>query len=376
MASLRKRDRSPYWWACFTLPNGKRLQRSTKVRDDGKAKSRRTAQAIANAWEQDLAVAKSSKQFQRVASSIGERLFQKPITSPPVAEFLHEWVENRTGEISPRTLTNYRGAMKGFLKWLDDGTRLISSITEKDVLQFRNAEAQQISANSVNGHIKMLYRAFEFARKNSMIADNPFEDIKPLKVTPANRRPFKPHELQALLDVAEPEWASMIRFGYYTGQRLQDIATLRWSSIDLEQREIRFRTSKTGRQQKIPIGKHLFEHILTLPGSDDPESPLHPAAFAAIPANKSPAVLSKQFRQMLESINLVTASEQKGRRKERAPLSFHSLRDTATTALKAAGVTSPVAQEIIGHDSAEISSIYTKFDQSTLRDAVDRLEAI
>ena len=37
MASLRKKDRSPFWFACYTLPDGRRTQRSTGTADRRKA---------------------------------------------------------------------------------------------------------------------------------------------------------------------------------------------------------------------------------------------------------------------------------------------------------------------------------------------------
>ena len=45
MASLRRFPRSPYWFACFTLPDGRRTQQSTKSSD------RKEAQRIANKFE-------------------------------------------------------------------------------------------------------------------------------------------------------------------------------------------------------------------------------------------------------------------------------------------------------------------------------------
>lgn len=45
MAALRRLLKSPYWIACFTLPDGTRTQRSTKSTD------RREAQRIANKFE-------------------------------------------------------------------------------------------------------------------------------------------------------------------------------------------------------------------------------------------------------------------------------------------------------------------------------------
>jgi integrase len=65
----------------------------------------------------------------------------------------------------------------------------------------------------------------------------------------------------------------------------------------------------------------------------------------------------------------------KGRaaKREQNPLSFHSLRHTATSLLKAAGVGDSVAMEFVGHDSKSVSRAYTHIPAEALRSAADKL---
>jgi integrase len=94
----------------------------------------------------------------------------------------------------------------------------------------------------------------------------------------SNIRPFTLPELQRLIAHADDEWKSLIYFGPYTGQRLKDLATLTWQNIDLVQDEIRFVTSKTSKQQIIPMAAPLRKHVERLNASDDPKQPVHPRA--------------------------------------------------------------------------------------------------
>ena len=57
---------------------------------------------------------------------------------------------------------------------------------------------------------------------------------------------------------ATSEWEGMILFGLYTGQRLGDLATLRWNHIDLQREELRLQTNKTGRSVTIPLAAPLL----------------------------------------------------------------------------------------------------------------------
>ena len=57
-------------------------------------------------------------------------------------------------------------------------------------------------------------------------------------------------------------------------------------------------------------------------------------------------------------------------------VSFHSLRDNTTSALKSSGVSDSVAMDIVGHETASISRNYTKIDDIAKRAAVNKLPDI
>jgi site-specific recombinase XerC len=92
-----------------------------------------------------------------------------------------------------------------------------------------------------------------------------------------------------------------------------------------------------------------------------------------------PAALSNQFRQILVETGLVeprrSEATGKGRsgRREPSEISFHSLRHSAVTMLKAAGVSDFIAREIVGHESAAVSRQYTHLTTDDKRAAMQRL---
>ena len=59
--------------------------------------------------------------------------------------------------------------------------------------------------------------------------------------------------------------------------------------------------------------------------------------------------------------------------KVRSEVTFQSLRHTATSLLKNAGVSEAVARDIIGHESAAISRHYTHIDEGSKRKALAKL---
>jgi integrase len=56
----------------------------------------------------------------------------------------------------------------------------------------------------------------------------------------------------------------MILFVLYTGQRLGDIATLRWNNLDLARGELRLSAFKTGKAIVLPLAASLRKHMALL----------------------------------------------------------------------------------------------------------------
>ena len=59
--------------------------------------------------------------------------------------------------------------------------------------------------------------------------------------------------------------------------------------------------------------------------------------------------------------------------REASEISFHSLRHSAVTMLKAAGVSDFIAREIVGHENAAVSCQYTHLTTDDKRAAMQRL---
>jgi integrase len=137
------------------------------------------------------------------------------------------------------------------------------------------------------------------------MTDNPAAKVAILKSPEGNRRPFTLPELRAILAVATPEWRGIVLTGFYTGQRLKDVASLTWANVDLERSEIRLATSKTGRRQVIPIAKPLREFFESLPSSDNARAPIFPKAYPLAGRDRGTSMLSEQFRNVLVSAGVV-----------------------------------------------------------------------
>ena len=297
-----------------------------------------------------------------------------------VRSFAAQWLASRKTETSAFSHRIYENALGKFLAHLgtqaDEG---LDEITRSQVAAFRDAQLAVSASATSNIQLKVVKMLFRSARRDGFVLDDPAESVKPAKlVATFERRPFTIDELRAVLSVADDEWVSLIKFGLYTGQRLCDIATLTWTQVDLARAEIRLTARKTNKPLLIPITPPLRDHLLSLAsGSDDPRAPVHPRAVAAVAAcHGRVSMLSQAFGELLVAAGLrepfrVRGGKGIGRSGKRTgfALSFHSLRHTAVSLMKDAGVPDAVVMALVGHDSKAMSAHYTHVGKEALAKA-------
>jgi len=378
VASVRRKRGSRYWFACFTLADGLRVQRSTKETD------RKKAQRLADAFEEVARQQLTARQAQRIVADTYYRTTGNLLPATTTRDYFHAWLARKKAETATSTHIFYTGKARRFLDWLGErATNRLLNITPEDILAFRGSENDRVRSATVNHALKFLRMVFEDAKRDGVIADNPADSVRLVKAAQRRlRRPFSIDEIKQLLAAANEEWETLILFGLYTGQRLGDLARLTWAHIDLRNDELSLRTSKTGRQQIIPIAPPLRSHLTRINGhTKNCDEPLHPNAFASVIKSGKVGTLSRQFYELMAKTGIVPAKRHRtsangagrGGRHNVSQISFHALRHTATSLMKNAGISSAVVQDIIGHESSAISDNYTHIDEEAKRKALSAM---
>lgn len=402
MSSIWKHPNSPYWSACFTAFVGasvKQFKLSTATAD--KKLARRIADELdeigrgARTPEQAKVFLEAIQDLKakRAARHAFDLAFRKTtgrgMESKTVSGFVKSWLERTQGEVSSGTWVKYQQAGKLFLESLaGKADQDIAEIRKDDIARFRDEQGARVARSTANVYIKIVRIIFNAAEADGLLVRNEARHVKPLKIANDgdSRRPFTLPELKKVLAHCDHEWRSMVLFGFYTGARLGDVAKLTWQNLDLVTEEISYVSRKRGRQVVIPMAGALLHHVQTLTAGDNPKQPIHFRAYEIMSKHGKAQQLSSQFADILAAAGLIEhrqhsvedESKRKGRdgRRKLSEISFHSLRHTAVSLLKTAGISSAVAEDLVGHDSAEINRHYTHIEATAKRAAVDKLPAI
>jgi integrase len=373
MASIHKdpRGKSPYWYCAYRLPNGKRAFKSTKQTD------RRAAQEFCRKLEYASRESKAGRlteaRARELISEIVEQASGEPLRSYTVEDWLHDWLKGKEVAKAKGTFLKYANSLNGFLASLGErAKRNINQITPRDVQRWRDAQiAEGKHPRTCNSAVKHLRMPFTVARKQGLITHNPADAVEMLPVDQETaRRPFTIEQVRAILKAANGDWRGAIMVALYTAARLQDVANMRWESVDLQNKWVAFRASKTRQMIKLPMHEALHEFLLELPAPDSGKAFLFPSL-----AGKR-EVLSMAFKRIMirAGVRGEVVRERQGEAGRTVnTLSFHSFRHTLTSIMANAGVPVEVRQKFTGHASAEMNQHYTHHEIATLRSAIEKL---
>ncbi|MDD2708088.1 MAG: tyrosine-type recombinase/integrase [Verrucomicrobiae bacterium] len=383
MASLHRNRSSKFWIAAFRGPDGRRHFRSTRTAD------RRQAEEIARGWEQVTLLARAGKLTPEAARGVVARTVQdlyliahrSPMPVNTVRECFQMWCKAKMLEAARTTALRYQTVARRFLKFLGPrADKDIALIDPKTIIEFRDAQARELSAGTANYSVKTIRACFNMAIEHGLATNNPARVVGIIKQQQreSRRRGFTVPELERLLQACgDTPFRTLVTLGLYTGQRLGDVMRMTWDQIDFKERTVSFLTRKTGRRMIIPMAMPLEQHLRSLPVPADATEPIFPKFATARTGTVSTLfhdrVLAPAGLAPVRSHHKGADGDGRDGPRVLSPLSFHSLRHSATTLLKAAGASDVIAREIIGHDSEVVSRQYTHLGPEALRGAIDRL---
>lgn len=380
MSFVFKNKHTKNWLAGFRDASGKRRTRSTGLL--ATERNRREADKIAFEYERASRNMQSAQQVRRTISGLYRELTSQDMPVVTLRVHIDQWLKSKQTSVVPRTLGFYRLSCDRFADYLGKD-REIGEVSREDVESFRDSLVPRYAPKTVNHQVKVLRMLFRDARDRALLVDDPTEFVKTVKDQRVLvRRPFTMDEIRLVLKHCDQEWRSMVLFGLYTGQRLGDVARFQWENVDMDKRQISLVTSKTGKSLKIPLPDDLMKHLESLPAPISQKQPIHPEAYSIVTDQDKSGHLSNRFGKILASAGLRDPKSHKSTGKGRAAkretngLSFHSLRRSTATYLHEAGVPMSVAMALIGHDSADIHSIYVNVGDEALREAAKKLPSI
>ncbi len=230
MASVRKKDRSPYYTACFKDEQGVPQFRSTKTTN------KKDALRIADEWEDAWRKKVTTHQAKEVLNNILERIGSGPIRSMTLNQLFDAWLSEKHLEVAVGTYDQYLGVVKSARQHLGSAAEKdVTDVTRGDLIAARDSLSKATSESAANKLVDHLRMAFKYAVDNEFLDRSPAVKLNHVVIPDGSkndRRGLMLTEVRRILPLASILWHGLIMVGLYTGQRLGDVVRLTWGKLE------------------------------------------------------------------------------------------------------------------------------------------------
>lgn len=243
-------------------------------------------------------------------------------------------------------------------------SRRLDQIKRQDVeaLHGRIGNTAPVAANRV---LALLSKVYSVAGGMGYAGDNPAKGVQRFGEQ-ARERFLDENELPRFLAAVEADDSDTFRDYFhlllFTGQRRENVASVRWDEIDLKRRvwTIPAAKFKTGQAVDIPLVPQAVAILESRrdAGPDTPSEHVFPSrrSDAKVPHLAEP---KGAFSRVCKAAGI-------------RDLRLHDLRRTVASWATMQGVPYPVVARMVGHKVQGVTGIYARFDLSAVRDGFER----
>jgi len=376
--SLYKRGKT--WHTDFTV-NGQRFRQSLETTDwrEAQAKQKESI-SLASAGK----LAPTSQHFSKLN----------------LTQAIERYLEDRAAHVQPRSKRSESDHAKPLREYF--GSLPVARVDADSILAYvRERKAKNLSNTTVNMEIGILRRILKRAKRWHFVAD----EIPHLPERRDIGRALRPEEKLHLLKLAQskPEWetaylASVLALN--TTMRGCEIKQLRWRDIDLMDRSLTIRRSKTvAGERVIPLNANSYKAIMRLReraqklfGTDlQPDWHVFPSAegYSKPDPTKPMSGWRSAWRSLTRAIRCPACEELQNPslfcrnpkcgadisklKSSTAGLRFHDLRHHAVTELAESQASDRTIMSIAGHVSQRMLAHYSHVRIEAKRKALDAL---
>ena len=298
----------------------------------------------------------------------------------------------------PRTLEGYEAQWRQFVKWmhqihpsLSQLSHVSSRIAEeyagymlKEIREEREGQSvivkRSFTMNTFNKHVRVMELVFRVLAKKTGVATNPWTEITRKTENKASRRELTVEELNTICNKAKGELQALLVVGIYTGLRLGDCCTLRWSEVDLVRRIILRVANKTARRKGAPV--HIPIHPTLLAFLN--QTPVGKRNGFVLPAfaekyRNDDSAVAKEIRRFLINCGIQVHKDDTGKgtaTRAVVEVGFHSLRHSFVSLCRQANAPLAVVEAIVGHSNPAMTRHYTHISETAAAGAVASLPSL
>ena len=236
-------------------------------------------------------------------------------------------------------------------------TRKLSAITRNDIAKLHQSIGKSGHPYQANRTVSLIRKMYNLAIDWGFFpGPNPATKIQMFKEEKRERF-IQPKEMPKLLRVLSQEPNTYIRtallISLITGARRNEVLTMQWQDLDLDQALWRLPETKSGRSHLLPLPKPACELLKDIPKSNG-----NPYVFPGRYGRGHLRNISRAWYRIRSQAQL-------------SDVRIHDIRRTVGSWLTISGANLPLVGKVLNHSNASTTQIYARLHLDPVRDALE-----
>ncbi|APG24247.1 tyrosine-type recombinase/integrase [Syntrophotalea acetylenica] len=241
----------------------------------------------------------------------------------------------------------------------------LSSVTTRDVAAFHSAEKSRSSAVTANHHLTLIKRMFNLAVKWGFLERSPAAGVEKFKAPPHRERYLTKEELprflKALEDLRDREAAAALSLALYTGCRRNEVMSLRWDQVLLDEGRLYLPITKNNRSRSVLLNPRAIKVLEELQDCGKEDEYVFPSRSGTkLPYRRD---MRKTFANVCKAAGITG-------------LRIHDLRHSFATLAIQGGASLYDVQKLLGHQDIAMTQRYAHMVDESQRRATDNMAQV
>jgi len=276
----------------------------------------------------------------------------------PLSAFVTGWNKYQVDRgLRQKTIDQMKGDIEVMVKWFPTATALRQDYVEGWIKQISAQGTLSASTSSrILGSCRNFFKYLQDRGVVAKTASDPFIALKEFKTSnkPNSKAinksvpwvPLKPTDVVKIYSAAvameDQQLADLIMIGAYTGARIEELSSLKCSSVNLTENSITIVDAKTQAGNRIvPLHPDIKIRLKKMISESEDDY-----VFTGLTENKygdRSNAIGKRFGRLKSKLGYTKSQV------------FHSIRKTFTTMLEENGISENMAADIVGHEKPRIT---------------------
>lgn len=330
------------YYVYFTNDEGRRLSKSTRTDNRDKAYE------FLIQFKQDLETKK-----------------KQVITPIRLKDFSFHYLKHSELYYTEKTQAVYKTTFNFMLNHF--GNIFLSELTTNKIENYVHTRLKDSSIFAARRDFSNISSALNKAVRDGYLLSNPCKGIRRLQLPERQPLFYSKEDFQRLIAAIDNEDVrDLTLFAVNTGLRQNEMITLEWNQVDLDQKFVILNNqgtyiTKTKRVRQIPLNKTAYEVVLKRKNNIHTQTDKQ-FVFTFRGAKIEQRYFTKYFKQFVIRAGV------------HPKLNFHSLRHTFASWLVQKNVSIYVVSKLLGHADIKTTQIYSHLRRDDLKDATDKLD--